>query len=49
MYDTIRSESAVSQQDIKISARDVQVFYGEKQAIKDLNVEILDKLSLIHI
>ncbi len=43
MYDTIRSESAVSQQDIKISARDVQVFYGEKQAIKDLNVEILDK------
>ena len=43
MYDTIRSESAVSQQDIKISARNVQVFYGEKQAIKDLNVEILDK------
>ena len=43
MYDTIRAESAVSQQDIKISARDVQVFYGEKQAIKDLNVEILDK------
>ena len=43
MYDTTRSESAVSQQDIKISARDVQVFYGEKQAIKDLNVEILDK------
>ena len=43
MYDTIRSESAVSQQDIKISARDVQVFYGDKQAIKDLNVEILDK------
>ncbi len=43
MYDTIRSESAVSQQDIKISARDVQVFYGEKQAIRDLNVEILDK------
>lgn len=43
MYDTIRSESAVSQQDIKISARNVQVFYGEKQAIKDLNVQILDK------
>ncbi|WP_405404701.1 phosphate ABC transporter ATP-binding protein PstB [Paracoccus sp. Ld10] len=43
MYDTTRSENAVSQQDIKISARNVQVFYGEKQAIKDLNVEILDK------
>lgn len=43
MYDTTRTESAVSQQDIKISAQDVQVFYGEKQAIKDLNVEILDK------
>ena len=43
MYDTTRSESAVSQQDIKISARNVQVFYGDKQAIRDLNVEILDK------
>ena len=43
MYDTTRSESAVSQQDIKISACNVQVFYGDKQAIRDLNVEILDK------
>lgn len=43
MYDITRSESAVSQQDIKISARNVQVFYGDKQAIRDLNVEILDK------
>jgi phosphate transport system ATP-binding protein len=43
MYDTTRTESAVSQQDIKISAKDVQVYYGEKQAIKDLSVEILDK------
>jgi len=43
MYDTTRTESAVSQQDIKISARNVQVYYGEKHAIKDVNVEILDK------
>ncbi|RJE80287.1 phosphate ABC transporter ATP-binding protein PstB [Paracoccus sp. JM45] len=43
MYDTTRTESAVSQQDIKISARNVQVYYGEKHAIKDVNVEIQDK------
>ncbi|MDN5568685.1 MAG: phosphate ABC transporter ATP-binding protein PstB [Paracoccus sp. (in: a-proteobacteria)] len=43
MYDTTRTESAVSQQDIKISARNVQVYYGDKHAIKDVNVEILDK------
>jgi phosphate transport system ATP-binding protein len=43
MYDTSRPESAVGQQDIKISARNVQVYYGDKHAIKDVNVEILDK------
>ncbi|MFC0200092.1 phosphate ABC transporter ATP-binding protein PstB [Paracoccus rhizosphaerae] len=43
MYDTTRSEADVSQQDIKISARNVQVYYGDKHAIKDVNVEILDK------
>jgi phosphate transport system ATP-binding protein len=43
MYDTSRLENAVGQQDIKISARNVQVYYGEKHAIKDVNVEILDK------
>ena len=37
------AESAVTKDTIKISARDVQVFYGDKQAIKDVNVEILDK------
>ena len=37
------AESAVTTDTIKISARDVQVFYGDKQAIKDVNVEILDK------
>jgi phosphate transport system ATP-binding protein len=43
MYDTSRLENAVGQQDIKISARNVQVYYGDKHAIKDVNVEILDK------
>ncbi|OJH43110.1 phosphate ABC transporter ATP-binding protein PstB [Paracoccus sp. SM22M-07] len=43
MYDTTRTESAVTQKDIKIQAHDVQVWYGDKQAIKDVNVDILDK------
>ena len=43
MYDTTRTESVVTQTDVKISARDVQVYYGDKHAIKDVNVEILDK------
>lgn len=43
MYDTTRTENSVDQQDVKISARDVQVWYGDKHAIKDVNVEILDK------
>ncbi|AUH35237.1 phosphate ABC transporter ATP-binding protein PstB [Paracoccus tegillarcae] len=43
MNDMTRLENAVDQQAIKISARDVQVFYGDKQAIKDVNVDILDK------
>ena len=43
MYDITRTESSVGQQDVKISARDVQVYYGDKQALKDVNVEILDK------
>jgi len=33
----------VSTPDIKISARDVQVFYGDIHAIKDVNVDIEDK------
>ena len=43
MYDINRAESAVTQQDIKISAKNVQVYYGDTHAIKDVNVEILDK------
>jgi len=36
-------ERAVEQTDIKISARDVQVWYGDKHAIKDVNIDLLDK------
>ncbi|SIS91285.1 phosphate ABC transporter ATP-binding protein PstB [Paracoccus saliphilus] len=43
MYDINRAESAVTQQDIKISAKNVQVYYGDTHAIKDVDVEILDK------
>ena len=38
-----RVEREVTQDDIKITARDVQVYYGDKHAIKDVNVNILDK------
>ena len=43
MNDMTMVERQVTQGDIKISARNVQVHYGEKHAIKDVNVEILDK------
>ena len=43
MNDMRKLESAVTPDEIKISARDVQVYYGDKHAIKDVNVEILDK------
>ena len=36
-------ERAVETQTAKIAAKNVQVFYGEKHAIKDVNVDILDK------
>lgn len=36
-------ESAVDAKAIKISAKDVQVFYGDNHAIKDVNVDIQDK------
>lgn len=36
-------EKAVQSQTAKIAARNVQVYYGEKHAIKDVNVDILDK------
>jgi len=43
MYDLKKSELDVDQAKTKISARNVQVFYGETHAIKDVNVEIADK------
>lgn len=42
MYDTQNSESAVDQKDIKFSARNVQVYYGETHAIKDVSVDLED-------
>lgn len=43
MNDMSIVERAVTQTDIKISARKAQVYYGEKHAIKDVDVDILDK------
>jgi len=37
-------ERAVDMHDIKISARDVQVYYGTNHALKDVNVDIADKM-----
>ena len=44
MYDTSRRvENAVMAQNVKIQARMVQVFYGDKHALKDVDVDILDR------
>ncbi len=43
MYDIKKSELDVDQAKTKISARNVQVFYGDTQAIKDVDVDIEDK------
>ncbi|NIZ08703.1 phosphate ABC transporter ATP-binding protein PstB [Pseudooceanicola sp. HF7] len=43
MYDSPALENTVDTKDIKISANNVQVFYGETHAIKDVNVAIEDK------
>ncbi len=44
MEDMIQMDRAMStQQDIKIRANGVQVYYGENHAIKDVSVEIQDK------
>ncbi|WBU57383.1 phosphate ABC transporter ATP-binding protein PstB [Paracoccus sediminicola] len=44
MNDMTMVERRVTQDDkIKISARKVQVYYGDKHAIKDVDVDILDK------
>nr|WP_093120374.1 phosphate ABC transporter ATP-binding protein PstB [Salinihabitans flavidus] len=43
MYDTPSSERTMTQNATKFSARKVQVFYGDTQAIKDVDVDIEDK------
>jgi len=43
MYDVTRTERDVDQADTKISARKVQVYYGDTHAIKDVDVDIADK------
>jgi len=44
MYDySTASETALDQKTIKFSARNVQVYYGDNHAIKDVNVDLEDK------
>ncbi|HMO08840.1 MAG TPA: phosphate ABC transporter ATP-binding protein PstB [Paracoccaceae bacterium] len=43
MNDMRIAERTVDQTDIKITARGVQVWYGDKHALKDVDVDILDK------
>lgn len=43
MYDVPRKDTTVDQQDIKITANGVQVYYGATHAIKDVSVDIQDK------
>ncbi len=44
MRDTEFSESYVNAKTVKIAARDVQVYYGDNHALKDVSVEIEDKM-----
>ncbi len=45
MYDQSASRDAMQMSDeIKISARDVNVHYGDTHAIKDVDVDVLDKM-----
>ncbi|GAB4544193.1 MAG: phosphate ABC transporter ATP-binding protein PstB [Ruegeria sp.] len=43
MNDMSKIKPGVAVDAVKIKAQDVQVFYGETQAIKDVSVDILDK------
>ena len=43
MNDMRLTERAVDTNQLKITARDVQVFYGDNHAIKDVTVDIQDK------
>ncbi|NVK13332.1 MAG: phosphate ABC transporter ATP-binding protein, partial [Rhodobacteraceae bacterium] len=42
MNDMTLMEKTVETQNIKIAAKDVNVYYGDSHAIKDVNVEIED-------
>jgi phosphate transport system ATP-binding protein len=44
MNEMSRLESAVDVSDVKISARKVQVYYGDAHAIKDVDVDINDRM-----
>jgi phosphate transport system ATP-binding protein len=44
MNEMSRLESAVNVSDVKISARKVQVYYGDAHAIKDVDVDINDRM-----
>lgn len=44
MEDAVKMANNSATQDVKITARDVQVHYGATHAIKDVNVEIGDKM-----
>jgi phosphate transport system ATP-binding protein len=43
MKDNLEGRKLVNQMDVKFETRDVQVFYGDTHAIKDVSVDILDK------
>lgn len=43
MYDAPNADAHVDQKDIKITAKGVQVYYGDTHAIKDVNVDIVDR------
>jgi phosphate transport system ATP-binding protein len=43
MYDDPKAASATEQTEIKMSSRNAQVFYGDKHAIIDVDVDIADK------
>ena len=43
MYDTPNAKHSMTRNDIKISSRKAQVFYGDKHAIIDVDIDIEDK------
>ncbi|MZR13257.1 phosphate ABC transporter ATP-binding protein [Maritimibacter sp. DP07] len=43
MKDNVDAKVGVNAMDVKFTAKDVQVYYGDNHAIKDVSVDILDK------